>query len=106
MSPILFSVGSTTKDTGEEFRSFGKDEIEKLVDLFEPMLTKEEHENALNQWLDYNDKDCIKYILPLVNIMLTISPSTAECERGFSTMNRVKTQGRTSMNQSLLQNLY
>ena len=33
------------KDT-EEFRSFGDDEIEKLVELYSPLLSEEERENA------------------------------------------------------------
>ena len=49
-----------------------------------------------------NATDHISCILPLVNIMLTISPSTAECERGFSLMNGLKTQNRTSIKQDTL----
>ena len=37
------------------------------------------------------DVDHLRHILPLVSIMLTISPTTAQCERGFSQMNQVNT---------------
>ena len=82
------------------------------------MRTLEEEDTALDQWLDLKliinrnrnrnnleayeslmclegqDKENVRHILPLVNIMLTISPSTAECERGFSAMNKIKIGSR------------
>ena len=41
----------------------------------------------------------------LILIMLTISPTTAECERGFSSVNTIKTTARTSMKQEALSSL-
>ena len=55
--------------------------------------------------LEGQDRENVQHILPLVNIMLTISPSTAECERGFSAMNKIKIESRTSMSQDTLKNL-
>ncbi|KAG1656718.1 DNA polymerase delta subunit 3 [Nymphon striatum] len=52
-----------------------------------------------------NQNDSLTAILPIINIMLTISPSTAQCERGFSAMNGLKTQYRTSLNQNSLSHL-
>lgn len=111
----------------EELRTYGEEQIGTLVTLYAPLLTQEEKDNAVGQWLDLkliinrnrgtleayeslmgvggDDKENIKHILPLVNIMLTISPSTAECERGFSAMNKIKTGSRTSMSQDTLKNL-
>ena len=37
--------------------------------------------------------------------MLTISPATADCERGFSSVNIIKTTARTSMKQEALSSL-
>lgn len=121
-----------SKDEDEDqFRKYGDDIIESLVEHYRPLLSQEEQESASDQWLNLklqvnrlkkrsiletyetvmgSDPSCeefksIQNIIPIVNVMLTISPSTAECERGFSTMNRIKTQSRTSMSQSTLQNL-
>ena len=47
----------------------------------------------------------MKHIMILILIMLTISPTTAECERGFSSVNNIKTTARTSMKQEALSSL-
>ena len=47
----------------------------------------------------------MKHIMILNLIMLTISPTTAECERGFSSVNNIKTTARTSMKQEALSSL-
>ncbi|KAH3752654.1 uncharacterized protein LOC127847728 [Dreissena polymorpha] len=47
----------------------------------------------------------IQNILTLVNIMVSISPSTAECERQFSAMNFIKNSRRYHMNQDTLEAL-
>ncbi|KAG1674320.1 Nuclear pore complex protein Nup205 [Nymphon striatum] len=80
----------------QEFIAYGDEDIGKLVDLFGPLLSEEEKDNAANH---------LTAILPIINIMLTISPSTAQCERGFSAMNGLKTQYRTSLNQNSLSHL-
>ena len=113
----------------DELRNFGDEQMESLLTLYAPLLTDEEKDAALDQWLDLKliidrnrnrntleayeslmclegqDIENVKHILPLVNIMLTISPSTADCERGFSAMNKIKTESRTSMSQDTLKNL-
>ena len=55
--------------------------------------------------LEGQDRENVKHILPLVNSMVTISPSTAVCERGFSAMNKIKIESRTSLSQETLKNL-
>ena len=47
----------------------------------------------------------MKHIMILILIMLTISPTTAECERGFRSVNNIKTTARTSMKQEALSSL-
>ena len=46
----------------------------------------------------------MKHIMILI-LITTISPTTAECERGFSTVNNIKTTARTSMKQEALSSL-
>ena len=114
----------------ESFKTYGNEEIEKLVQHFTPVIAEEEEENAIHQWLDLklflarnmdrtlieayesglnpnNATDHIRciHVLSLINNMLTVSPTTAECERGFSLMNELKTQYRTSMKQDSLSSL-
>ena len=81
--------------------AYGVDEIQRLVDHFAPLLTEEEVEAALGDWADFKLHVCrfrtsdpktvyrdlliqppvtMKHILPLVEIMLTISMSTAQVE--------------------------
>ncbi|KAG1684938.1 Zinc transporter Slc39a7 [Nymphon striatum] len=66
---------------------------------------KEIETEAYESVLADNQNDSLTAILPIINIMLTISPSTAQCERGFSAMNGLKTQYRTSLNQNSLSHL-
>ncbi|XP_052240469.1 uncharacterized protein LOC127851047 [Dreissena polymorpha] len=47
----------------------------------------------------------IQNILTLVNIMVSISPSTAECERQFSAMKLIKSCRRSHMHQDTLEAL-
>ena len=47
----------------------------------------------------------MKHFMILILIMLTISPTTAECERGFSSVNNIKTTARTSMKQETFSSL-
>ena len=49
--------------------------------------------------------DSLKHILVLVELMLSLSPSTAKCERCFSAMNRIKTNLKTRMEQRTLSDL-
>ena len=49
--------------------------------------------------------ECEEAYYDLILIMLTISPTTAECEGGFSSVNNIKTITRTSMKQEALSSL-
>ncbi|XP_052769120.1 uncharacterized protein LOC128209219 [Mya arenaria] len=44
-------------------------------------------------------------ILPVMDLIMTISPSSAEAERGFSQLKLIKTRLRTRLSQSVLNNL-
>ena len=46
--------------------------------------------------------DDVKDCLVLSDLLITLSLSTAKCERGFSTMNQLKNSTRTLMNQDSL----
>ena len=50
-------------------------------------------------------QESLGLVLKLVEIMLVISPSTAECEHGFSKMNRIKDTLRNCLNQESLRML-
>ena len=49
-------------------------------------------------------EDSLKHIGTLLKLMLTVSPSTAACERLFSQMNIIKSPLRTHLTQENLQN--
>ena len=51
--------------------------------------------------LKENEKD-IDAMLILLTLMMTISSSTCQCERGFSCMNQVKTKDKISMTNKTL----
>ena len=64
---------------------------EKVCDVYVDMLTENKH-----------DMDCI---LTLLAIMMTINSSTCQCERGFSCMNKQKTNEKTSISNNSLNNI-
>ncbi|KAG1659261.1 Calcium-binding mitochondrial carrier protein SCaMC-2-B [Nymphon striatum] len=87
----------------------GRIDIHDLTEAFESLGMSHHHDHAMvkayESVLADNQNDSLTAILPIINIMLTISPSTAQCERGFSAMNGLKTQYRTSLNQNSLSHL-
>ncbi len=109
---------STLPCPREELANYGDEEVDYLVTHFASLLDEEEKEKIPQEWMDLkmwlaehrgSKVDCLyrdllsenpehlSHILLLVKLMLTLSPSTAICERGFSCMNRVKTTHRTSL---------
>ena len=62
-----------------------------IVDVYQDLL------------LENDDK--IQIILVLIQLIATISPSTASCERGFSAMNREKTSLCTSLKYDRLEDV-
>ena len=104
----------------------GKEELVRLVNHFAPILTKEEVAAAPGAWTAFKihvdqlrttspkevfknlllgSPQRLKCILPLLEIMLTISMSTAIVERGFSHMNIIKGVTRTRLGSETLNDL-
>ena len=98
--------------------TYGNLEVKSLVEHFSNYLTEEEERNITAQWpalrtrlvrqkaISPNDvfsnllasrPDDVKDCLVLLDLMLTLSPSTAKCERGFSAMNHLKCNLRTTL---------
>ena len=74
------------------FRSrVSKLKVEKIYDVYVDILDENEY-----------DIDCI---LILLSIMMTISCGTCECEKGFSCMNRQKTNEKINMPNDTLNNV-
>ena len=105
---------------------YGKEKLESLVKHFTPVLTEEEVNFIPREFADF--KVCVskqkatkpnvvfrdmllmppescKHFMSLVQIMLTISMSTAVVERGFSHMNIVKSSTRTLLGNGTMNNL-
>lgn len=106
--------------------TYGNLEVRSLVEHFSNYLTEEEEGNITAQWpalrtrlvrqkaISPNDvfsnllaarPDDVKDCLILLDLMLTLSPSTAKCERGFSAMNHLKCNLRTTLGQNTLSDL-
>ena len=110
----------------KELTAFGKDNVQRLVKHFAPLLSEEEINTIPRDWLAFKMhirklrtsdpkevfRDLLQLppknfinILPLIEIMLTLSMSTAIVERGFSHMNNVKDSTRTLLGNNNLNNL-
>ena len=64
---------------------------DQIIDVYVDMLRERDHE--------------LKGMLVLTEIMMTVSASTASCERGFSCMNKQKTNLRTTLSHSSLDDI-
>ena len=127
---LVFNVDSWPhKDA--ELIDFGNDNIERLINWFEPALRTAgcEVDDILPQWQsmkitfnsqfhdkDYNSlwkmflskepyKSDLKDILHLVEILLVLPISAAGCERMVSSQNRIKSSLRASLKTSSLEGL-
>ena len=110
----------------EELVHYGKPSIQRPVQQFAPVLTAEEVYPASREWLDFKlivsklrtscPRDVyrdmlilpprtIQHFLPLIEIMLSFSMSTAIVERCFSSMNVVKAERRTHLGNDTLNDL-
>lgn len=112
----------------EKLATYGHDEIADLVAHFSDVLTDEEVEKIPREWTylkvwiaahrnmkihrllpeilqHASDSHDMSNVAVLVELLLTLSPSTAICERGFSCMNRVKTVYRTCLKAETLNDL-
>ena len=105
---------------------FGGDNVQCIVDHYKEQLSGDECNKIPQEWValkSYVVHFCgrpllqvygellrdrparFKNILVLVDFMLTLSPSTAECERQFSSMNRIKPALRNRLSNDSLQAL-
>ena len=113
----------------EQLAVFGEEEINVLSEHFKQLLEKNDfdQEEALSEWLDlkvlvknnygnlrkkavwqvmftdFTERFC--NILMLIENLLVLPVSTACCERGFSCMNRIKTQYRSRLDTITLDSL-
>ena len=106
--------------------AFGNEQVQRLVQHFAPVLTKEEVEGAAWVWPAFKYhmskqrtsdpkqvyRDLLllppvdlKLFLPLIEIMMVHSMSTAIVERGFSIMNVVKDARRSLLGNDSLNDL-
>ena len=114
------------REMPQTLAAYGYNEIRSLVQYFGYLLTEKEKENILDQWpmlrtrlsrqkannpvdvfanLLASKPDDVKDCLVLVDLMMTLSPSTAKCERSFSAMNQLKSNVRTRISQGSLVDL-
>ena len=114
------------REMPQTLAAYGYNEIRSLVQYVGYLLTEKEKENILDQWpmlrtrlsrqkannpvdvfanLLASKPDDVKDCLVLVDIMMTLSPSTAKCERSFSAMNQLKSNIRTRISQGSLVDL-
>ncbi|XP_045921378.1 zinc finger protein 862-like [Micropterus dolomieu] len=115
-------------ESGDAVADFGDSELETLVDHFKPVLEASgiHVERIPDQWkvlkvLIYQEPQSLEKIswfhvnrihqhscpdlLALVDLVLSFPASTAECERGFSTMKQVKTDWRSNLKSDTLSDL-
>ncbi|XP_049892466.1 zinc finger protein 862-like isoform X2 [Epinephelus moara] len=103
---------------------FGDAQIDVLADHFSPVLSSPEHipdewtllkarlylEPQLLTTLTWEDvnrlhRDTCPNVLELIDLILTIPASTADCERGFNIMKVVKSDWRSSLKADTLSDL-
>ena len=109
--------------SAESVAKFGLSEVNKLVEHFsefipEPENTRSEYQTykrlVLASYSHMNVGDILKFLLKtndLVNMIailkccVVIPVTSVQCERGFSTQNRIKTKSRTSLKSETLDDL-
>lgn len=108
----------------EDLSTYGVEHINSLINHFETLFSVEERDKILNEFPSFktimnslktlglyeaychivaNSPSRIETIIKLVKIMLSISVSTAQCERVFSEMKVLKGRLRSKLTQSNLQ---
>ena len=104
--------------------AYGWDELGVLISFFSSVLTEEEQTAIPHEWPAFiasvkarkrtktaqeilsdllaSDQEGIRNLLILIRIMVTLSPSSASVERGFSQMKALKSAKRSRMQNSTL----
>lgn len=106
-----------------DLATYGNKEVRSLVDYFHHFFSDDGKQRIIEQWPILRERlarqkmhktldvfsnilmsppDDVKDCLVLIDLLVTLSQSTAKCERGFSTMNQLKNSMRTLMNQGTL----
>ena len=100
-----------------DLTTYGNKDVRSPVDYFHHFLSDDERQRIIEQWpilrqrlatwkmhrtLDVFSNILMSPCLVLIDLLITLSPSTAKCKRGFSTMNQLKNSALTSMNQDTL----
>lgn len=127
---LILNVDAWPSDP-KDLVDFGREEIQRLVEWFRSLLQKTgcNIEAVQDQWLsmkmlvksqfqklDYVHlwqtfitkapyKDNFKDVLKLVEIVLVLPISAAQCERAVSAQNRIKNSVRSSLSTSMLEDL-
>jgi hypothetical protein len=108
-----------------ELEVYGGDEVQGLVDHFDSVLTLQDTKSMAGQFtaltvrigaslrqrpllevygpLLASRPPALVSVLKPVDIMFTLSPSTATCEKSFSHIKLVKSNQRTSLKQDIVQ---
>ena len=113
-------------DNNKDLAAYGKGQIQSILQQFASVLTEEELEAAPMEWMNFKlavskqrtsdpidvygnllalPPKGIRHFLPLLEIMMTLSMSTAIVERGFSHMNIVKSATHTSLGNNSMNDL-
>jgi len=113
-------------DSRDELLAHGTRDLSKFLEHFSAIFPQDQNQHVLDHYINLkvhlkqfkktsltpqdvlvsvlrNKAYNLTNVLKVVEIALVLSPSTAECERGFSTMNRIKTSLRNSLQQETLQ---
>lgn len=114
------------RKTEVDLASYENDKLCSLVNLFAHFLPNREKKGIIQQWLILrarlakqrtlktidafsnrllSPQEDVKDCLMMIDLLVTLSPSTAKCERRFSTMNQSKNLARAQTNQDTLTTL-
>ena len=83
--------------------NFGREEILSLCERYN--FEASEVLAGFNEFLISNGRITLASLKPLLDILYTVPISTAECERGFSQMNLISSDLRSSLTTRNLSNL-
>ena len=118
----------TTASNRTELSSFGNEELDRILQHFNPLITNDLQETVKEQWLRlkfyvckriplserhgyslwpriYTTDKRFSAIMKVISFVSLIPMNTAACERGFSSMNRIKSKGRSGISNDMLNSL-
>ena len=115
----------TTGDDRERVIQYGREEMLHILDHFEPLFDGDFRQKVEEQWLRLKLFVCKRIplserhfhtlwprmvtqdlqfakVMKIISIFMLLPMNTSICERGFSAMNRIKSDGRSVMLSSTL----